>query len=185
MVTHSTDEQFPTVTCLRCGATYPEGAVVCFRCGAPIGEISSATQPVRPFQAAPPAPPAAPQRAPLQLIDQDEITTAPRLAAVAVAKKLHRAPTERWARRGRVLLGLLILLVVASAIAGTYVGVKALLAGNNVPQSTTYQDPQHRFRFLRPTLWTVTPLPDGVLVTDTDGTSSLQVTIAAPAPGET
>ncbi len=47
-------DEMPTVTCLRCGATYPDGAVVCFRCGAPIGEASSATQPVRPSQSHPP-----------------------------------------------------------------------------------------------------------------------------------
>ncbi len=84
-----------------------------------------------------------------------------------------------------MLLGAIILLVVVGAVAGTLVGVKALLAGNNVTQSTTYQDPQHRFRFDRPTLWTATPQAGGVLATDSEGTSTLQVTVAPPAPGET
>ena len=84
-----------------------------------------------------------------------------------------------------MLLGAIILLVVVGAVAGTLVGVKALLAGNNVTQATTYQDPQHRFRFDRPTLWTATPQAGGVLATDSEGTSTLQVTVAPPAPGET
>lgn len=179
--------ELPTVTCLRCGATYPEGAVVCFRCGAPIGEASSATQPVRPFHAIPPAPQTPPEPPPpvLQMIEQDQISTAPRLRTVRVATRRALTRAQRWERRGRAALGLMILLVVAAAIGGTVVGVRALLAGDNVPHSTTYQDPQHRFRFVRPTLWSVTPLPDGVLVTDSEGTSTLQVSVATPAPGET
>lgn len=181
------DGELPTVTCLRCGAVYPEGAIVCFRCGAPIGEASSATQPVRPFQAIPPSSdfPSGAQPPVLQMIEQDEISTAPRLAAVRVATKRKPTGAQRWEHRGRVVLALIILVVVAAAIAGTAVGVKALLAGDNVSHSTTYQDPLHRFHFLRPTLWTVTPLPDGVLVTDSEGASTLQVSVATPAPGET
>lgn len=178
--------EIPTVACLRCGATYPEGAVVCFRCGAPIGEVSSATQPVRPFQAIPPTPDPPLDPPPiLQMIEQDQISTAPRLKAVRVATKRPITPAQRWERRGRIVLGFVILLVVAAAVAGMVVGVRALLAGDNVPHSTTYQDPQHRFRFVRPTLWTVTALSDGVLVTDSEGTSTLQVTVMTPAPGET
>lgn len=177
-------DDMPTVTCLRCGATYPEGAVVCFRCGAPIGEVSSATQPVRPFQAIPPTPPASPEPPPpvLQLIEQDRVPTRPRVAVVA--KKRPLTPAERWERRGRVVLIVFVLLVLGAATTGVVVGVRALLAGSPVPHQTIYQDPQHRFRFMRPALWTVTPSSDGVLLTDSEGTSTLRVTVATPAAGE-
>jgi hypothetical protein len=197
----SGDLEMPTVSCLRCGAVYPEGAVVCFRCGAPIGDTSIPTQPVRRSQALPP-PASSPYGqfgqidgadgcahvAPLPRVEQDRVPTRPRLPAVSSSVLPQRrplTPVERWERRGRAGFTIFLILLIVAAIAGAAMGVRALLAGPPVAHQTVYQDPQHRFRFNRPVLWSATPSADGVLLTDSAGTSTLRVTVASPAAGET
>jgi hypothetical protein len=180
----SSELEMPTVSCLRCGATYPEGAVVCFRCGAPIGDTSVPTQPVHRSKALPPASPF--ERA--ERIEQDKVPTQPRLraqSAVAVVKQRALTPAERWERNARVAFAIFLTLLIAAALGGAAMGVRALLAGPPVAHQTIYKDPQHRFRFQRPALWTATPSPDGVLLTDSAGTSTLRVTLLTPAKDET
>ncbi len=190
------DLETPTVSCLRCGATYPEGAVVCFRCGAPIGDTSVPTQPVRRSQIFPPtvtpAPPAPSESftrvETIPRIEQDRTPTQPRLraqTALGARRRRPMTPVDRWERRGRVAFGIFLALLLAGVVGGAAMGVRALLAGPPVAHETTYQDPQHRFRFTRPTLWNPTPTPDGVLLSDSAGTSTLRVTVATPAPNET
>jgi hypothetical protein len=200
----SSELEMPTVSCLRCGATYPEGAVVCFRCGAPIGDTSIPTQPVRRSQAIPPSPPSAPNRvfarnqdsngsdnsddgADMQRREQDRVPTQPRPRAQrpVMVKRQALTPVERWEQRGRIAFAIFITLLIAAAVGGAAMGVHALLAGPPVEHQTIYQDPQHRFRFQRPVLWTATPSPDGVLLSDNAGTSTARVTVSPPAGGET
>lgn len=160
-------------TCLRCGAEYAEGAVVCFTCGAPIGEISTPTQPVAAVRAIPPKP----------LVAAIEQT-----APAQPAPKPSRAPLSPAARRKRRALILRVsLLIVTFALAATGVtlGVRALLASAPISQRTAYQDPAHRFRFTRPTLWNVSTSPTGVLLSDSGGTSTLHVTVRTPLPKQT
>jgi hypothetical protein len=203
-MTMSSELETPTVSCLRCGATYPEGAVVCFRCGAPIGDISIPTQPVRRSQALPPSPPNRAATftqdndngylsdndvdvAALQRREQDRVPTQPRLRAQRpiVVKRQALTPVERWEQRGRVAFAIFLTLLIAAAIGGAAMGVRALLAGPPVQHQTIYQDPQHRFRFQRPALWTATPSPEGVLLSDSAGTSTAHVTVSTPGGGET
>jgi hypothetical protein len=185
----SSELEMPTVSCLRCGATYPEGAVVCFRCGAPIGDTSAPTQPVRRSQALPPADTTSSAAAFYSgPIEQDRVPTRPRTradAALVIVKRPPLTPVDRWERRGRVAFGVFLVLLIAGALGGAALGVRALLAGPPVPHETVYQDPQLRFRFKRPALWSATPASDGVLLTDSAGTSTLRVTISTPARDET
>lgn len=192
----SSDLEMPTVSCLRCGATYPEGAVVCFRCGAPIGDTSIPTQPVRRSQAMPPASfadsdPSISDGAAFETfetIEQDRVPTRPRLRTQPGGVIVKRPPltaVDRWERRGRLAFGLFLALLLALALGGTAMGLRALLAGPPVAHDTIYQDPQQRFRFKRPVLWTATPSADGVFLADSDGMSTIRVSVATPAAGET
>jgi hypothetical protein len=63
--------------------------------------------------------------------------------------------------------------------------MRALLAGPPVPRQVVYQDPAHRFRLSRPGLWSATAAPDGVLLADSSGASSMRVSVRAPNGGET
>jgi len=203
----SSELEMPTVSCLRCGATYPEGAVVCFRCGAPIGDTSIPTQPVRRSQAIPPSPPS-PSSAPNRVVarnqdsngsdnsddgdgmhrlEQDRVPTQPRPRAQRpiIIKRQALTPVERWEQRGRIAFAIFVTLLIAAAVGGAAMGVHALLAGPPVQHQTIYQDPQHRFRFQRPVLWAATPSPDGVLLSDNAGTSTARVTVSPPAGDET
>jgi ribosomal protein L40E len=168
-----------TVTCLRCGAVYEAGAVVCFKCGAPIGEISTPTQPItrRMAQPPPPEPPPAPAEA------------APRKKTKRVKQpKAPKPPlppaVARSRRRRRLRVALFFTLAVALLGVGIW-GARALLAGPPVPRQVVYQDPSHRFRLSRPGLWSATPEADGVLLADSSGASSLRVTLRALDGNET
>lgn len=163
-------------TCLRCGAPYTPGQTVCFKCGAPLGETRPNTQPVPAIKIPQPEPPAEPERphAPPSLPVRS--TAAPAIAepAAPVAKR-----TRRWP-----LVALIIVLVLAAIGGGAYL-VRALTAAPPIATQTLYQDPLHRFRFERPTLWTVTSTADGVTLTDSTGASTVKVTVDPPNPGET
>jgi len=166
------EQAMETVTCLRCGAIYEAGAVVCFKCGAPIGEISTPTQPIARRKALPPPPdppPAIEEKRPARAKKQPR----PRAPKPAIA------PQEARARRRRLLRGALFaaLALVILGVGGW--GLRALLAGPPVPRQVVYQDPAHRFRLIRPGLWSATPASDGVLLADSSGASSLRVTARA------
>ena len=62
--------------------------------------------------------------------------------------------------------------------------MRAFTASPPVASSQVYRDPNHRFTFTRPALWTLTPRSDGVLLTDGDGVNSMTLTIGAPSSGE-
>jgi hypothetical protein len=170
-----------TVTCLRCGAVYEAGAVVCFKCGAPIGEISTPTQPITRQMATPP-PPDPPPAA-----DAEKIPRKKKAARAKTPKppKPPLAPAMARSRRLRVLrIALFAALAVLVVGVGVW-GVRALTAGPPVPKQVVYQDPAHRFRLSRPGLWSATPETDGVLLADSSGASSVHVTVRAQTGGET
>lgn len=160
------EQTTPAQVCLRCGAPYEDDATVCFSCGAPIGEIKTPTQPV--------AVPRLPKReTPLPDIQ----ATTP-----AVSQPIPPPPLPRRPRWWPIVL--LALVVALAAGGGVAYLVRAVTASPPVASSQVYRDPSHRFHFTRPTLWTLTPRADGVLLTDSDGINSLTLTISAPQPGQ-
>lgn len=168
-----------TVSCLRCGATYPVGAVVCFKCGAPIGETSIPTQPVAAVHAQPPEPDAP---------EDDPGATQPRMpvpSAPARPSRPARSPALRARRRKTIAYIALFTVLIAATYAGIVFSIRALTAGPPISQQTLYQDPQHRFHFKRPTLWIATPAADGVLLADSAGTSTVRVSVASAGADET
>jgi hypothetical protein len=171
------DENPATVTCLRCGATWPQGAVVCFKCGAPIGETAVNTQPVSTLSASPPPPP--------ELVAEIEAENAayaaqeqrPRRPALTPAQR--RARTAMWLRLAR---NVAIVAVVLGLGVWAY---RTVTATPPVPSKVTYHDPQHRFSLSRPALWVATAESDGVLLTDGAGTCSLRVSMRPAGKAET
>jgi hypothetical protein len=163
-------------TCLRCGSPYEPNQTVCFTCGAPIGETRSSTQPVPAVKIPRPATEPAPEL--------ERSASVPVHAAVPSVPATPGAAPPRGRRRWLVVaLAVVLVLAVAGGLA---YAVRVLTAGPPVARQSLYQDPQHRFRLQRPTLWLVTPLPDGVSLTDTDGASTVRVTVdLPPTPGET
>jgi len=159
----------PAQVCLRCGAPYEDDATVCFTCGAPIGEIKTPTQPV--------AVPRLPRHSePLPEDVADNPTAAAHSQPIPPPPLPHK---PRW--WPIVLLALVLALAAGGGVA--YL-VRALTASPPVASSQVYRDPDHRFHFTRPALWTLTPRSDGVLLTDGDGVNSMTLTIGAPLPGE-
>jgi hypothetical protein len=172
------EQAIETVTCLRCGAVYTAGAVVCFKCGAPIGEISTPTQPIarRNAMAPPPEPAVEPTI---------EKTRHKKKRARAKPPKPPLAPEVARTQRRRVFrIAFFAALAVVVIGVGAW-GARALMAGPPVPRQVVYQDPAHRFRLNRPGLWSATPAPDGVLLADSSGASSVHVTVRALNGGET
>lgn len=171
--------------CLRCGAPYEEGATVCFTCGASIGELETPTQPVRAPQRPAPtvvAPAAAEQPA------------APATAVVAgpgpVSRPLvvggasYRAPVAPAPRPIRWPLVILTLVVIAALATGGVFAARALLAGKPVPTTTIYHDPQRRFSFAEPALWTVTGNAQGALLTDSSGANTVTISVTTAQSGQ-
>lgn len=167
-------------TCLRCGTPYGPSQTVCFKCGAPLGETRPNTQPVpivripRPEEPAQPAPVSA----------ASTPTSARPVPTVATATAEPPAPRAQRPRRWP-LVALVVALVLLAAGGGGFYLVRALTAAPPVTTQTLYQDPQHRFHFERPTLWTLTPTSDGVTLTDAAGTSTATITVDTPAPTDT
>jgi hypothetical protein len=84
----------------------------------------------------------------------------------------------RAPRRVRWPVLVVALVVVAALITGGVIEARALLATPPIPKTTTYHDPQRRFSFAEPALWTVTPQADGALLADSTGASTLTITVA-------
>lgn len=169
-------------TCLRCGAPYEPGQTVCFKCGAPIGETRASTQPVPavkvPRATEPSQPAATPAAGAPGLPVAMQTTSSP-------AAHAQREPRRESKRRRGGFIVLLVCVLVLAAGGGAAYAVRTLNAPASVSSITVYADPQQRFSFHRPTLWLVTPSPDGVLMTDSDGASTAKVTVTTPAANET
>lgn len=166
--------------CLRCGKPYDAGDTVCYSCGAPIGETQTPTQPVRAVRRPPPPEPPEPPQPPQPAPPQPASAPAQTLPAVATASVPEPAPG-----RGRVWPRVLLLcVVVLAALGGAAYAMQKLTAAPPVASSTLYQDAGHRFRFQRPTLWTLATSNAGVTLTDSDGVSTARVLAAEPASGE-
>src|SRR5262249_14085281 len=160
---------------------YEAGAVVCFKCGAPIGEISTPTQPITRRLATPPSPTPA-------LSTEAEETPKKKKAPRAKAVKPPRPPRPPEVARSprRVVLRVMLFALLAIVVLGVGVwGVRALTAGPPVPHQVVYQDPAHRFRLSRPGLWSATPEANGVLLADSSGASSVHVTVRPQEGAET
>lgn len=162
-------------TCLRCGAPYDEGATVCFTCGASIGELETPTQPVRA-----PKLPAAPE--PAIAAPAPPVATAiptPRVQTVGARALPPVAPPNRWPLVVGVVVGVLIVLVGGGLLLRSF-----LTPATPTPSTSVYHDPQGRYSFTQPTLWTVTPRSDGSLIADSDGTNTATITIATAQNGQ-
>ena len=161
-------------TCLRCGALCDEDATVCFTCGAPIGEVKTPTQPV-PIPRLPKPEPA---------VEPAPRTTPPVVSGAIATLKKPKPEIEIPKQKRRwpvfVLLGMLVLALLGG---GGYL-LRAVLAAPPVAHSVVYRDPQQRFQFTRPNLWVLTSAQNSVLLTDSDGTSRLTLTISVPLQGE-
>ncbi len=161
-------------TCLRCGALCDEDATVCYTCGAPLGEVKSPTQPVpipklpKHLQDVEPAPQSTPPMA---------------TGAIATLKKPKPETAGVEHKRRWPVFVLLAMLVLALLGGGGYL-LRAVLAAPPVANTVVYRDPQQRFHFTRPNLWTLTPASNSVFLSDGGGTSSLNLTIAVPQKGE-
>jgi hypothetical protein len=166
------EQTTPAQVCLRCGAPYEDDATVCFTCGAPIGEVKSPTQPV--------AVPRLPKR---ESPREDNPQPGSSFTADSVASQpVAPPPLPRKSRWWPIVL---LAVIAALAVGGgaAYL-VRALTASPPVAHSQVYRDPDQRFHFTRPTLWTLTTRSDGVLLTDSDGINSLTLTITPAQPGQ-
>ena len=167
--------------CLRCGAPYEPEATVCLKCGAPIGETQVNTQPVRavkvPDTARSTSIPAQPS--------PTSVTTS-LLTASAPLQRSSSVPEASAPRRRRGwLIPVALAVVVLLALGTTAYVVRGLTAPAPVATQTVYRDPQHRFHFIHPTLWAITPQSDGVTLTDSDGVSTAQIMLSQPTLADT
>jgi hypothetical protein len=170
-------------TCLRCGAPVEPDDTVCFNCGAPIGDSKTPTQPVnvpRQITRAAPSSPAATSESVSEARQSTQVLTSRPLPA-------RQAPSAPGAARSSSRWAVLLLGTVALALlaAGAGLALRASLAASPIPKTTVYRDPSHRFSFQRPALWNVTSQPTGVLLTDSDGTSSIQIAIGSSGGDQT
>jgi hypothetical protein len=77
-----------------------------------------------------------------------------------------------------LLLGAVVLALLA---VGAGLALRATLAAPPVAKTTSFTDATHHFRFQRPALWNVSAEPNGALLTDSDGTSTVRIEVAAPS----
>ncbi|MDE3230106.1 MAG: hypothetical protein KGO05_09495 [Chloroflexota bacterium] len=174
--------------CLRCGAPYDEGATVCFTCGASIGELETPTQPVRapqrPAPAAPVEQPAAEQPAMPATAVVASPGPSPASRPLTVGGASYRASVAPAPRPIRWSLVIVALVVIAALATGGVLTARALLAGKPIPATTIYHDPQRRFSFAEPSLWTVTGNPQGALLTDSSGANTITISVASATSGQ-
>lgn len=197
--------------CLRCGAPYEPDDTVCYTCGAPIGETQGNTQPVRavkvarasssssaPLAAEGATPEETPAREPVPgaggAEDGAEDTEASAPPEVDVSRitvgsmpAVRPAPSPAPQPRRRVWpLVLVACVVVLAALGGALYASRALNPPPPpVAHQTRYSDPGGRFHFVRPALWSVSSSDhSGVTLTDSDGASVVQISIAAPGVGD-
>jgi hypothetical protein len=62
---------------------------------------------------------------------------------------------------------------------------RGLTAAPPISRQSTYQDPQHRFAFQKPTLWTALTTANGVRLSDSDGSSTAAITVIQTGTPET
>lgn len=169
--------------CLRCGAPYDEGATVCFTCGASIGELETPTQPVRAPQRPAPAEPAAREQ-PAAPATAVAASPSPASRPLTVGGASYRAPVAPAPRHINWPLVIVTLVVIAGLATGGVIAARALLAGKPVSTTTVYHDPQRRFSFAEPTLWTVTTNAQGALLTDSSGANTITISVTAAQSGQ-
>ncbi|HEX8732507.1 MAG TPA: hypothetical protein VF725_10675 [Ktedonobacterales bacterium] len=174
--------------CLRCGAPYDEGATVCFTCGASIGELETPTQPVRAPQRLAPAPHAEPGAAEQTATPATAVAASPGPSPASrpltVGGASYRAPVAPAPRPIRWPLVIVALVVIAALATGGVLAARALLAGKPVPTTTIYHDPQRRFSFAEPSLWTVTANSQGALLTDSSGANTVTISVTSAPSGQ-
>jgi hypothetical protein len=176
-----------TQTCLRCGAPVEPEDTVCFTCGAPIGDTKTPTQPVNIPRQARPAVPSRPTA------EHPAVVAAP-VAVSAPQSRPHSRPpvparpfdprSSRATGGNRWALLLLGAVVVALLAAGAGLALRATLAAPPIASTSVYTS-RHLFRFDRPALWNVTTMPNGVLLTDSGGTSTVRITAVAVSLSQT
>jgi hypothetical protein len=165
-------------TCLRCGKPYEPEDTVCYSCGAPIGETKTPTQPIRTMRPLPAATPSQPQAV-------APVPERPQSRPLAVGALPPRPPAKVATGNKRLWLGLAaVVLVLVAAGAGFYVE-RGLTAAPPISRQSTYQDPQHRFAFQKPTLWTALTTANGVQLSDSDGSSTAAITVIQTGTPET
>lgn len=168
----------PAGICLRCGAPYDADDTVCYSCGAPIGETQSPTQPVRAVRAPKSAPESAPEPDP-----EPPTPAAPPPASPKLPVWQPPQPSPAAKRRRALWPAIALICVVTLAILGGAAYIShAVHSGPPVANQTLYRDPQHRFQFTHPTLWTPTSTTDGVTMSDSNGASTATIHVVQPAP---
>ena len=167
-----------TGICLRCGKPYEPEDTVCYSCGAPIGETKTPTQPIRSMRT--PSPPASRP----ETIPPSPAAEVSKSRPIRVSAALPRKGTTRRGNKRLWLAIGLILLVLLAAGGGLYL-VRGLTAPPALTSQTTYQDPQHRFTFQQPTLWTAVPMANGVQLSDSDGSSTVGIAVQESSASET
>lgn len=156
--------------CLRCGTPYQPGQTVCFTCGAPIGETRTSTHPVPAVR--------------IPRAEEPEHAEASAVATGIAEPPADRLPAPRASRK-LPLLPVIIAVALALVFGGAAYALWTLTASPPVPKSVTYRDPQHRFQFERPALWTATTGSNGVHLTDSGGTNTADITLSAATSGDT
>jgi hypothetical protein len=78
-----------------------------------------------------------------------------------------------------------VVLLVLIAAGGAFYLVRGLTAPPPVTSRTTYQDPQHRFSFQQPTLWTSVTAASGVQLSDSDGSSTVIIAVLENSTAKT
>lgn len=173
-------------TCLRCGAPYDADDTVCYSCGAPIGETKTPTQPVRTVK----MPRVTVESQPIEAEKKKKSASRPlrpstSSATSATSVATAEAPPQPK-RRKRLWLALAIVVLVIIAAGGGFYLVRGLTAAPPVASQTTYQYPQHRFSFTRPTLWSAVTTANGVQLSDSDGSNTIVIAALQPAdPAQT
>jgi hypothetical protein len=169
-------------TCLRCGKPYEPEDTVCYSCGAPIGETKTPTQPIHSMRPVPAASPSHSQAADPEVAPEP---TRPGSRPLVVGALPPRASARVTKRNKRLWLGLGAVVLVLVAAGGGFYVERGLTASAPISRQSMYMDPQHRFAFQKPTLWTALTTASGVQLSDSDGSSTAAVTVVQTGTPET